>query len=68
MNRKRIEFHVDESLYTDLLVMSIELDQKIATLVRSSLVKQLELHKKKSTEFTELRSLVLTTRLKGVKS
>lgn len=68
MNRKRIEFHLDESLYTDLLVMSIELDQKIATLIRSSLVHQLELHKKKSVEFTELRSLVLTTRLKSVKS
>ncbi len=68
MIRKRVEFHLEESLYTDLLVMSIELDQKMATLIRGSLIKQLDLHKKTSAKFTELRTLVLTRRRKSVNS
>jgi hypothetical protein len=51
-----------------LLVMSIELDQKMATLIRGSLIKQLDHHKKTSEKFTELRTLVLTRRRKSVKS
>jgi hypothetical protein len=68
MKFKRVEFQLDESIYTDLLVMSIELDERIATLIRESLIKQLDDHKKKSEKFTELRTLVLTRRKKGVKS
>ena len=62
MKRKRVEIHLDQNQYGELLVMSIELDLAISDIVRSALSDQLTTHKKNSTKFTELRNLILTNR------